>query len=158
VNALVSGIDVAPTILAAAGVAIPETVQGRDLLAAAPAGEGAMRIAYAEALNTLDDRSPRHLPKHQKDLLFSAMDRQWKLIYHRAHPENSELYDLVNDPGEATNVVAEHPREKERLLRWLEDSGAMKIETVETGAPLDEASVRMLESLGYIGRDSDSPE
>lgn len=157
-GALASGVDVAPTILAAAGVAVPETMDGRDLLGAKAGGDSAKRIALAEALNTVDFHAHRGLPKHQKDLLFCAMDREWKLIHHRNHPENSELYDLANDPGESTNVATQHPQEKERLLRWLRDSGAMKIEKVESDAPLDEDSIRMLESLGYIHRGSDASD
>ncbi len=158
VSALASGVDVVPTILAAVGVAIPDGIDGRDLLGAKAGADGAERVTFAEALNTVDFHTPRRLPKHQKDLLFCAMDREWKLIYHGNHPENSELYDLANDPGELINVVAQHPREKERLLRWLRDSGAMKIEKVESDAPLDEVSIRMLESLGYLHRNTETPD
>jgi arylsulfatase A-like enzyme len=158
VGSLASIIDVAPTILAAAGVAIPDTVEGRDLLAAQAARDSANRIVHAEALNTLDFHTPRRLPKRHKDLLFCAMDRRWKLIYHHNHPENSELYDLENGPGETANVVAQHPREKDRLLRWLSDSGVMEIETFESNAPLDEESIRMLESLGYVRGGGPDPD
>jgi arylsulfatase A-like enzyme len=158
VSALASGVDVVPTILAAAGVAIPDGIDGRDLFAAVDDEDSGQRIALAEALNTLDVHAPRRLPEHLKDLLFCAMDRRWKLIYHRDHPENSELYDLVNDPRESTNVIAQHEKEKERLLRRLSESGVMVIDSVETNAPEAEESIRMLESLGYIDRNAETPD
>jgi arylsulfatase A-like enzyme len=157
VGAVASSIDIAPTILAAAGVAIPDGTDGHDLLAAADEEDGEQRIVLAEALNTLDTHAPRKLPAHQKDLLFCAIDRRWKLIYHRDHPENSELYDLASDPRESTNVIARHPEEKERLLRRLSESGAMVIDSVAPDAPEADESIRMLESLGYIHGNAETP-
>jgi len=158
VSAVASGVDIAPTILAAAGVAIPDGTDGRNLLAVVDDEDGGERIVLAEALNTLDTHAPRRLPAHQKDLLFCAMDRRWKLIYHRDHPENSELYDLAGDPRESTNVIARHPEEKERLLRRLSESGAMVIDSVAPDAPEADESIRMLESLGYIHGDTETPD
>ena len=158
VDTLASGVDLVPTILTAAGVAVPDATDGGDLLAALDAEDRGQRVVLAEALNTLDDWAPRSLPEHQKDLLFCAMDRRWKLIYHRDHPENSELYDLLNDPRESTNVITRHPGEKERLLRRLSGSGAMTIDTVEADAPEAEESIRMLESLGYIHGNTENPD
>jgi len=157
VSAVASGVDIAPTILAAAGVAIPDGIDGRDLLAALDDDDGGGRIVLAEALNSLDALTPRRLPAHQKDLLFCAMDARWKLIYHHDHPENSELYDLASDPRELTNVIARYPEEKQRLLRRLSESGAMVIDTVAPDAPEAEESIRMLESLGYIHGDTETP-
>ena len=93
------------------------------------------------------------VPEYQDDLLFCVMDQTWKLIYHRDNPENSELYNLVADPKEADNVFAKYPKEADRLLRWLTDSGAMAVKLVEPDAPLDEETIRKLESLGYMRGD-----
>ena len=57
-----------------------------------------------------------------------AMIRQdnWKYIYHSApdaaHPAVRELYDLLADPKEATDIASRHPdivrRMTEALLAW----------------------------------------
>ena len=127
-------------------------MEGRSLLPIIAGAAEPPRLGYAEALNTLDmfAHGVVPVPKHQDDLLFCAMDRNWKLIYHRGHPENSELYNLVDDPKELNNVAATYPQEFARLLQWLSDAGAMTVELIEPETPLDEETIRKLESLGYM--------
>jgi len=152
VNDLVRGIDVAPTILELLDVETPASVEGRSLLPVIQGAPEPPRVGFAEALNTLDEfaRGVVALPEHQNDLLFCAMDRTWKLIYHHNHPENSELYNLTDDPKEQHNVAATNREQFDRLRQWLADAGALNIRIVEPEAPLDEADRRKLESLGYI--------
>ncbi|RMF92705.1 MAG: hypothetical protein D6741_14610, partial [Planctomycetota bacterium] len=65
----------------------------------------------------------------------SLTDNRFKLVHNlskkRPRSDNGtcpfsewELYDLVNDPGETTNVASEHPRivaqMRETLARWQE--------------------------------------
>jgi hypothetical protein len=77
------------------------------------------------------------------------MDRNWKLIYHKEHPENSELYDLKNDPHERVNAIDEFPDEKIRLMKILEETGGLTVRTTGV-APIDDRTLRGLEALGYI--------
>ena len=54
-------------------------------------------------------------------------DSRWKLIENFTS-EGVELYDLEQDPGEKTNVAAEHPdqvqRLSERLVKWRDEVSA----------------------------------
>jgi arylsulfatase A-like enzyme len=147
---LVRNIDVFPTLLELVGLPVPE-VAGRSLRSLWSGQEDAPRIAIAEALNSLDRHANLNLPEHQKDLLFCISDREWKLIHHQEHPENSELYHLQTDPAEQHNVLKEHPGQYQRLLGVLTELGAMKIELVEEQE--DATAVDLLRSLGYVGED-----
>ncbi len=146
---LVRNIDLLPTVAEVLGLELPDNVEGKSLMGLINGVAEPPRLAYAEALNTADVHMPARLPEDQKDLLFCVMDRQWKLIYHKERPENSELYDLTNDPMELINVFEKHPNETSRLLEQLEKSGGLTVRT--TGVPpMDEETLRSLKALGYI--------
>ena len=147
---LVRIIDIAPTVLEFLGLETPEAVEGTSLRPLIEGRPEPGRIGYAEALNTLDAHAPDKLPEKQKDLLFSVADGDWKLIYHRELPENSELYHLSEDPGELDNVIEDHPAEAKRLMAWLSRSKAMEIELREPEGPIDPEALRKLEALGYL--------
>lgn len=151
VTSLVRTTDLMPTILGAAGVEAPRSLDGRSLLDLIDGRPDPPRVAYAEALNTIDDARPRVLPPNQRDLLFVVMDERWKLIHHKNEPENDELYDLLNDPGEIENAAASYPEHRERLLATLEALGGTRIQEAPPDAGLSEEDRRRLESLGYIG-------
>ncbi len=151
VAALARTTDILPTVLEQLGIATPGTVQGSDLGPILSGTGQPPRIAVAEALNTLDDHAPAQLPSHQKDLLFMAMDRRWKLIHHRNEPGNDELYDLLNDPQETINLIGGQPTEARRLLGALEDTGIMKVELSDPDEPMDPDALEKLRSLGYVG-------
>ena len=69
------------------------------------------------------------------------------------------LFDLVADPGETRNVVAEHPEEVERLKRafgtWWR---APRFDCATDGRPCDEThpvaeeTTEQLKALGYLAR------
>jgi len=151
VGALVRTTDILPTVLEALGIETPGTVQGSDLEPILSGAEQEPRVAVAEALNTLDVHAPRALPPHQKDLLFCAMDRNWKLIHHFREPGNDELYNLLDDPKETINLMDRHPMEAKRLLDALEETGIMNIELSDPGEPMDPDALEKLRSLGYVG-------
>jgi arylsulfatase A-like enzyme len=147
---LVRTIDILPTVADALGIPTPGSVHGSSLMDLMSGHREQARIGFAEALNTLDTHAPGNLPPHQRDLLFCAMDRTWKLIHHVNEPRNDELYDLVEDPGELTNLATVNPGERERLLTALKRSGIMNIERVEPSGPLDPEDLEKLRSLGYV--------
>jgi arylsulfatase A-like enzyme len=146
---LVRNIDILPTVGAAVGVEMPEMIAGTSLLGLIEGEPEPPRLAYAEALNTADTHLSASMPDRHRDLLFCAMDRAWKLIYHKERPENSELYDLGNDPNELVNVIEKFPDEKLRLMRFLEQTGGLTVQTTGV-APIDEETMRSLKALGYI--------
>jgi len=110
---LVSGIDLVPTILSAAGVAPPANLPGVDLLPLVRDGKPLARdTIYGEGF------------AHD-------IEGKWKLLltydgvlgrYASSHPRTErrpQLYDLVTDPHETSNVAAAHPDVVERLAKKI---------------------------------------
>ncbi len=61
------------------------------------------------------------------------------------------LYDVIADPGEQTDVAAEHPEVAERLRQMIMDSLADQVAQQSTDAQIGAgpATMRMLEAIGY---------
>ncbi len=108
-DARVLNIDVAPTIVAAAGLEAPEVMQGRDvsplyLADKAPAWRD--EFFYEHPTITKRERIPTSHAVVRPDLKYT----EWPEWDHR------ELYDLRTDPLEERNLVDE-PAAAERLSR-----------------------------------------
>jgi arylsulfatase A-like enzyme len=126
----VRGIDVAPTLLAAAGLPPPPEFEGRDLLADPASGEDA-----PPALSWLDA-----LPPLERSAIRTAA---WKL-------DGARLYDLASDPGETRDVAAARADVAASLARLRESVvGSRPALTTREVRPSKELS-EQLRSLGYI--------
>lgn len=129
---MVQSIDLTPSILAALGLTEEGPFDGHSLADRRP------REIYSEATIPNEDfyLSPVH----------SLRDDRWS-YYLSSEPE---LYDLVSDPGETRNRIAEEgarAQAYEAALRTrLEAAKAPAAETVH----LDQESIQLLASLGYI--------
>lgn len=106
-DALVTAVDLAPTILTAAGLAVPKSMQGQPLngvLRNAPNGTGGFSrdAIYAEYYK--EDKYP-DVPR------WDAVRTQTHLYL--THPElglqYDELYDVVNDPYQMNNLLTPGP-------------------------------------------------
>lgn len=72
---------------------------------------------------------------------------RWKYV----RAPRPELYDLIADPGEKTNVIAGHPAEVQEFEAKLNSiAGAGGREKVST-AMVDHRTSEQLRSLGYLG-------
>jgi arylsulfatase A-like enzyme len=139
VSDLVGMIDVMPTLLAAAGVEVPSSAQGRDLFGATTAPTA----VYAEE-------------DHEGNILESIRSSEWKLIIaNEGNPrgvESLELYNVAADPGETNNLASSKSDVVGRLQNELETlrslAGASAV-TGSTGA-LDAADEERLRALGYL--------
>jgi len=159
-------LDLAPTLLEAAGVALPGGAwkQGHSLtgrlrgLAPAPAA-GPAPLAFSEAGWETNN-------KWQK----AVRDGRFKLLVAQTYHEQRwiagegvefALYDLLADPLETQNVADRHPADLERLKRalWAWDR-APKLD-VETDPPtpgcrpgqpkqIDPQTRALLKALGYL--------
>jgi arylsulfatase A-like enzyme len=114
----VSSLDLPPTLLSLAGLPVPESWPGRDLLAALD-GKLEVREAFTE---WSDEKSEKfgglayrvvRTPTH-------------KLIVWKDPARGTELYDLSADPAEARNLVADPAAAgvlsdlRSRLLVWMQ--------------------------------------
>lgn len=132
-------LDVAPTLLAAAGVTAPDAWQGRDLFSDTPA---------PAALFQEED--------HEGNILHSVRSDRWKLIVaNEGNPRGLpplELFDTMADPKETKNVALENPEEVEKLKATLETLKVLAASKAVTGASgsMDAATAEKLRSLGYL--------
>ena len=94
-NELVQNLDIAPTILEAAGAEIPGDMQGQSMLPlfADPAPAGWRKAVYYQFFE-----SGWGVPQH-----YGIRTKRYKLIHFLSEPENWELYDLEKDPYELDN-------------------------------------------------------
>ncbi|MBX3439499.1 MAG: tetratricopeptide repeat protein, partial [Planctomycetaceae bacterium] len=133
----VSLADVFPTILDELQIEAPEASTGRSLLSywQSPAPES--RPCYGESEAPLMEGGWCPLRTWTTD--------RWKYI----QSTNSELYDLVADPGELHNVIGEQPGEVDQLSHALEEFESRLVVQQGTDAILSEQEQRALASLGY---------
>jgi arylsulfatase A-like enzyme len=105
VDALVSSIDIAPTILQLGNANIGGQIQGISFLPLMTGGSaGAARRPYVLMENYSDDRP---LPWVLDADYRAIRTNRHKLIHWVQHPEFDELYDLTEDPHEERNVIKE---------------------------------------------------
>jgi arylsulfatase A-like enzyme len=136
---MVSNVDVLPTLLEAAGVAVPGGVQGRSLLS----GGGRDRIFAEKTFHSYYDpmrciRTERHKLIRNFETAFAVevpadiqagpIFRADPTLYSRDRPNVVELYDLDADPLEQRNLAGlDELAEVEKRLgaelwRWMHDT------------------------------------
>jgi arylsulfatase A-like enzyme len=133
-------VDIAPTLLGRAGIAVPEGLDGLDVARLWSEGDRELegRYLFSEA----DHNNVEH------DITRSVRDRSFKLHFNRLSREY-RLYDLARDPGEQTDLSPGRDEAftalSERLERFLANERAE--------APvrsLSQEEIEKLRSLGYL--------
>lgn len=124
-----TGTDSAPRSLADVGAMLMAVTSSRALR---PPGD-----VYAES------RYPRRAGWHPLSVL---AEEQWKLIA----SSEMELYDVRRDPGEQTNVAADHPPVVQAMRARIE---TLQAAAVPEGQLAPEAAER-LRALGYVSGSS----
>jgi len=160
IEAPVSLVDLVPTIVSLAGAELAEPTDGVDLSALMrptrkPAGDAvaverilADRYLYGEAAGGLTyvEWMEDVFPVHR-----SVRRGRHKLIW-ESKGETYALYDLAVDPGESTDVRAEHPEVSNELIAEMErrfrDEGLEP--ALENRVELSEEESERLRSLGYL--------
>lgn len=134
-------LDVAPTVLEAAGIPIPSQMQGQSLVRIAQSGSQADQPAYARS----------ELP--MQGFQCSAIEswRAGKYLYIRA--PKPELYDLSADPGALHNLAQNLKATLETMAARLQalDSRLGTESGKTAGAGLTSSELQKLASLGYVG-------
>ena len=134
-------LDISPTLLAEAGVAIPAQMQGQSLLRIAQATSQADQPAYSRS-------------EFSKRAFGCSMLESWragKYLYVRA--PKPELYDLSNDPGATRNLAQTAKAILETMASQLQtfDSHLGNDASKSAGSGLTSGEMQKLASLGYVG-------
>jgi len=131
-------IDVAPTVLALAGLAAPAGLSGTSLFGPAGPALPAGRSVFAEL--------------ERGSVVRASIGRRLKLIHDPEHPEHDALYDLEQDPGERGNLAATRGAEVQQLARQLaqfvRDNPGASLDRGET--PITPQQLEALRNLGYL--------
>ena len=140
---LVSIVDVAPTVLGLLGITGPPQIQGRDISRILfTAADPASRFLFCESL---------YPTKYGCSGLFGLIHDRWKFI----STTQSELYDLLSDPGETTNLIDQQTEVADAMRVKLEDLllEQTRTDVANSTQQLDHESTERLKSLGYVGGD-----
>lgn len=154
ISATVRSIDIAPTVIELLGLA-PEDAPAFDGVSLVGLMRGEVDdlglSAYADSVNTMNYAGIEGEVDRKRDLLFAiVLDGRWKYIHHLKKPENNELYDLIEDPGELNNVVASRTDIVKRANEELKAVPFMPFEQLELANTPPEV-LEMLRKLGYTG-------
>ena len=114
-NEFALNIDLAPTLLEIAGVAVPETMQGKSLLPVLKGRKQEWRTSFLIEYYT-DKVFPRISQMGYK----AVRNERWKYIHYLELDGMDELYDLQRDPYELKNLFND-PDSKPALKRMKDD-------------------------------------
>lgn len=145
---LVHGVDLAPTLAAAAGAEAPASWMGKPLSVEPSEGREVfvpMRLRWADP-ERIGAAAIAIRKGHLKYVSYPAGER-----VHDAH-QGPVLFDLRSDPGETSNLLDE-----QSARVWSERAEALLERFPQLGETssfdLDEEALRELEELGYAGAD-----
>jgi N-acetylglucosamine-6-sulfatase len=121
---MVLSIDLAPTILALAGLAPPSSAQGRSLVPIFKRSPGDWRSSFL-----IEYYSDTVFPRIRNMGYAAVRSERYKYIEYRELQDMNELYDLETDPFELRNLVGTasarpaHERMRSELNRLRSETG-----------------------------------
>jgi N-acetylglucosamine-6-sulfatase len=151
VTPLVQNIDIAPTVLEAAGVKPPQQMDGRSILPllagqSIPWRDTIFYEYYWEA----------NYP--QTPTTYGVRTDRWKFIHYHGVWDTDELYNVQNDPDERHNLIdaPEHQNRvnalRKQMYDWLEQTNGMQIPLRrEIGFKGDKRGPKKVKEYKYYG-------
>ena len=147
-------IDIMPTLCNLAGIDFDESsIDGFSLVPIIKGEETSLRPAFSEAMYTGPEKKTIRRPPFKYTYTFKMQDDYATRSVTSDHPDEIELYDLYNDPGEKHNLAHSEPGVCAELQGLINQtlgnciSDGMRGEMV---AP-DKDVARHLRALGYMG-------
>lgn len=146
-------LDIAPTVLALAGVRASPDFPGTNWAPTARTGALVPEVVHCFQAH----RGAVHGGTHDSDrkrskglLAIGILDGDRKEIM-KLNPQGLELYDLVADAGELKNLATPHSQPSEKLLSCLAEvtDGFGNLDRLTT-QKLDAETVEQLRALGYL--------
>jgi len=118
-NDLVSTVDLAPTLLAAAGMEPPTSMQGINLLPFMESGKPMDRDAVVGEIFVHTCVELGHPGLNLTHRWIRSGD--WKLIVPADSKDQPELFNLADDPHEKNDLAAKHPDQVTKLSEQLKE-------------------------------------
>jgi arylsulfatase A-like enzyme len=150
VDVPVSILDVAPTLLEAAGAEPDPEAQGISLLPYLRAG--APPVPAHDLFAEVSYTAPKEDVRQEQTVFQTALIRGELKLVHDLAAGRFSLYDRSSDPGERSDRIASHPEAealRRALLAWEETRGAPDAATATFLEP-SEAELEQLRALGYV--------
>jgi arylsulfatase A-like enzyme/Tfp pilus assembly protein PilF len=147
VDTRVGLVDVMPTILEAAGFAIPKEVQGESLL-------GVMKPVGKPGLPDADRPVYSETDYPHRAFHWSSLRAMRTGKYLVIETTKRELYDQSSDPKALKNLASTSPAVAETLVAKAEQFREKTASDLAAAAKLDPAQAEKLHALGYVGGDS----
>ncbi|MDJ0850135.1 MAG: sulfatase [Myxococcota bacterium] len=152
-TAVVSLVDLAPTILSLAGVEVEFPLHGRSLLD--PPSDRAIFYELLELHYFEDDEGRRSTRSRRWN---AVREGDWKLVWSEGAPgsnDSAELFDVHADPRETLDLADGAKGRRAALERRFVDGmerARRDAEGYERGGPADltPAEIEELEALGYL--------
>jgi len=152
VDYLVRSIDITPTVLDLVGLEASRrpAMDGRSLVPLLSGNAPDPKyVAYSDSVDMLTYRFVEGISDVKTDQLFAVHDGRWKYIHHLQRPDESELYDLLNDPKELHNLAGDQPEELGRLRGELMQHPFLP-GGKEGKSSMSAEDLERLRSLGYV--------
>ena len=141
-KAMISSVDVAPTILSLAGLKPPSSMQGHDfskILNQTQDRSQWQKGVFMESLflvslmgarskKNVEEINRKHIAENKSYRCHGIRTQRWKyFVYYEHDPKIEELYDLESDPFEQTNLASDlsHAETLKRLRRQTEEKYEM---------------------------------
>jgi len=155
----VSTVDVVPTLCDLLGIPAPERVEGTSLVPALETGAIARGPLFSVATQPWRKFEPGTFGNAKNPRC--VRDGRWKYVY-APYLELEQLFDVVADPEERTNLLSEitdkpsdeiravRDRLRAALDRWVESARPFPS---QLDASQSDETLRRLKELGYTGGD-----
>jgi arylsulfatase A-like enzyme len=139
-------VDVAPTLLALAGLPPLKDAMGLDLTKQAPPAERARVVeTYGGAVPGVP--GAKAVMASRPPMRQSVIKGEWKLILGGPGPE---LFNLKDDPGELKNLFDAEKNRVEELRALIQEWDEKTPKGTAESAELNKEDVDALKSLGYV--------
>jgi arylsulfatase A-like enzyme/Tfp pilus assembly protein PilF len=143
IDAQVENVDIMPTLLDLLGITVPTVVQGRSLVPLLAGGRSAAdRMAYSES----------YYPRYHYG--WSELRSLRTVRYQYIQAPRPELYDIVRDPMERTNIFGQSGSQAERFIKEmkrLQERSPTLGDESKAPRQVDNDTLEKLKALGYVG-------
>ena len=113
----VRSVDILPTILEILSIPFDKNFESMDGKSLVPLinGHNEFRIAFSQSGNPLDSGKPPKEPN-----VYSVRTDEWKYI-RNIHDSTEELYDLLNDPHENSNLFSQKTEKSVEMSNLMDE-------------------------------------